>query len=347
MKKNWMLLVALSVILTGCGKSEKAEAEKNLVPSLKITAMVNGREVPAIVKFSNGNPLNTQDTISDFTENEDYEGQLTYQSGEDEYEGTVDFTCNWRGPKEIAVALKKMEFSKINLPGNVKLEMVKVKKGNFTMSKSDGANYSNEVEHDVTLHNDFYIGKYEVTQAQWNAIMPNNPSNWKGNNLPVEQVTWHEAMEFCSKLNQKGLAPSGWKFTLPTESQWEYAAHGGHKRTRYYKYSGSDNIDAVAWYGSNSSSQTHPVGQKKSNDLGLHDMSGNVWEWCLDNYKDKSNDAVAEFSRDNDSVGSSRVLRGGSWSNIAGYCRSAYRYCWNPEGRYVSLGFRLALVPVQ
>ena len=230
------------------------------------------------------------------------------------------------------------------LPNGVKLEMVKVEPGRFTMSKRDGENESDEVAHSKTLTKTFYIGKYEVTQAQYEAVMGNNPSNFKGSNRPVESVSWREAMSFCEKMNQ--YAPNGWKFTLPTETQWEFAARGGNK-SKGYKYSGSDNLDDVGWYDSNSGRTTHEVGGKTPNELGLYDMSGNVWEWCLDNYESKSNNTRAEFDRPyRDTDGSGRVFRGGSWSTDAKRCRSAYRLNWEPGNRY-NLGFRLALVPVQ
>ena len=232
----------------------------------------------------------------------------------------------------------------IVLPGNVKLELVKVEAGSFEMSANDGENYSDEVAHRATLTKDFYIGRTEVTQAQWRAVMGSNPSNFKGDDLPVEKETWNEAMEFCGKLNDSGKAPSGWKFTLPTETQWEYAARGG-KKSKGYKYSGSNTIDEVAWYTSNSGSKTHPVGQKKANELGLYDMSGNVMEWCLDDWNLDSSKLTAEFSRGNDQGGSYCVIRGGSWRHIAGDCRSAYRDGFDPGYRFNFLGFRLALVP--
>ncbi len=248
----------------------------------------------------------------------------------------------------------------LDLPhGAKKLELVKVEKGSFDMSRSDGKNDDDEVQHNVSLHNDFYIGKYEVTQAQWEAVMgttlrqqrDNAGSSYRlcgeGNNYPMYYVDRHEAREFCDRLNKKGLVPANWKFSLPTETQWEYAAHGGHKRTRYYKYSGSDNIGDVAWYDSNSSSQTHPVGQKKSNDLGLHDMSGNVWEWCLDNYEKKINNATREFFRIKDSVILICMTRGCSWNNNAMFYRSPCRMRYQSTCLGSILGFRLALVPVQ
>lgn len=240
----------------------------------------------------------------------------------------------------------EMTFS---LPGNVKLELVKVEAGSFTMSARDGENYDDEVSHRATLTKVFYIGRTEVTQAQWKAVMGTNPSNFKEDDLPVEGVSWNEAMEFCEKLNDSGKAPSGWKFTLPTETQWEYAARGGRKSIGY-KYSGSDNIDEVAWYEDNSGRKNHPVGQKKANELGLYDMSGNVSEWCLDDWNRNSSKLTAEFefSRGNDLDGSLHVFRGGSRSDDARLCRSASRSNYDVHGYHdYGLGFRLALVPVQ
>ena len=173
----------------------------------------------------------------------------------------------------------------------------------------------------------YYIGKYEVTQAQWKAVMGNNPADFKGADRPVENVSWNDAMAFCKKLNESGKAPSGWKFTLPTEIQWKFAARGGDK-SKGYEYSGSNNIHEVAWYGYNSGRQIHPVGEKKPNELGLYDMSGNVWEWCLD------------------ADGSDRITRGGNYLARAYDCRVASRcYSSSPDGRAHGYGFRLALVP--
>ena len=185
-----------------------------------------------------------------------------------------------------------------------------------------------------------------MTQAQYEAIMGNNPSSFKGDKRPVEQVSWNEAMSFCEKMNQ--YAPRGWKFTLPTETQWEFAARGGN-RSLGYKYSGSDDLGEIGWYSANSGgSSTHEVGSKAPNELGLYDMSGNVYEWCLDNYESKSNNTSGEFLRSyNDTDGSDRVIRGASWGSNAWSCRSACRLNDRPDSRNYNLGFRLALVPVQ
>ena len=217
--------------------------------------------------------------------------------------------------------------------------MVYVKGGTFTMgATAEQGSDVNDIEkptHSVTL-SDFYIGKYEVTQAQWKAIMGTTPSYFKGDNLPVEQVSWNDIQEFIQKLN----AQTGKKFRLPTEAEWEYAARGGNK-SKGYKYSGSNNIDEVAWYYDNSSNTTHPVGQKTPNELGIYDMSGNVWEWCQDWYGDYSSEA--QTNPTGPSSGSNRVLRGGSWFNGARSCRVSYRYGGTPDRRSYDLGFRLVL----
>ena len=182
----------------------------------------------------------------------------------------------------------------------------------------------------------YYIGKYEVTQAQWKAVMGNNPAHFKGADRPVECVGWFDAMDFCKKLNDMRLAPAGYKFSLPTEAQWEYAARGGNK-SKGYEYSGSNDITEVAWYSKNSGGQTHPVGEKKPNELGLYDMTGNVHEWCFGGLRYKA------------------PQRGGNYGCLEYCIPVAYR---NTSGsscqtfihagkRYDSCGFRLALVPVQ
>ena len=201
-------------------------------------------------------------------------------------------------------------------------------------------------EQQVTISKAFFIGKYEVTQAQWRAVMGNNPAEYKGADRPVEQVSWNDAMEFCEKLNDYGYAPRGYKFSLPTEAQWEYAARGGN-RSKGYEYSGSNDINEVAWYDDNSYREKHhDVGTKKPNELGLYDMSGNVWEWCLDWY-DGYGDEKEVTDPQGPQSGSYRVLRGGSWGSYAQSCRSANRGSCGPDYRDNSSGFRLALVPVQ
>lgn len=191
--------------------------------------------------------------------------------------------------------------------------------------------------HQVTL-SDYYIGETQVTQALWKSVMGNNPSYSKGDNLPVEQVSWGDAQEFIKKLN----GVTGRTFRLPTEAEWEYAARGGKKSNRY-RYSGSYNIDEVAWYDGNSRGKTHPVKEKMANELGLYDMSGNVREWCNDWFGDYSSDAQTNpQGPDEDSC---RVLRGGSWGDYAKICRVSYRYCRTPMRHSSYVGFRLVMCP--
>ena len=232
----------------------------------------------------------------------------------------------------------------IALADGVEMKLLKIEAGTFEMSAKDGENYPEEVPHQVTLTQDFYLARTEVTQAQWKAVMGTDPADHKGDNLPVEKVSWHDAMEFCMKLNEMGKAPGGWMFTLPTETQWEYAARGGNK-SKGYKFSGSNDLGEVAWCWDNSSSKTHPVGQKSPNELGLCDMSGNVYEWCLDDWNSDSSKLTAEFTRGNDQNKSSRALRGGRWGNLSRFCRSAYRGNDSPTVHDKNLGFRPALVP--
>ena len=195
---------------------------------------------------------------------------------------------------------------------------------------------SEKPTHRVTLTNDYYIGKYEVTQALWQTVMWNNPSKFKGDNLPVEHVSWKDCQKFLSKLNRI----TGKMFRLPTEAEWEYAARGGNK-SRGYQYSGSNNLLDVAWFRDNSGSKTHAVGTKQPNELGIYDMSGNVCEWCHDWYGAYSSSSQVNPTGANS--GSYRVIRGGSWYFTARNCRSSYRNSISPDGRGYDFGLRLVL----
>ena len=222
----------------------------------------------------------------------------------------------------------------------VTFEMIAVKGGTFTMGASSGDSYADDDErptHSVTL-SDYYIGKFEVTQELWEAVMGSNPSYFKGSKLPVESVSWDDCQTFVRKLNSL----TGKNFRLPTEAEWEYAARGGN-RSRGYKYSGSNSIGEVAWYGDNSDSKTHTVGTKSPNELGIYDMSGNVYEWCHDWYG--SYGSSSQTNPQGPSSGSRRVLRGGSWFSNAGSCRVSFRDYYAPGGRHDDFGFRLVLVP--
>ena len=227
----------------------------------------------------------------------------------------------------------------IPVKDGISIEMVRVEAGTFTMGATPEMKDPWDDEkptHQVTLTNDYYIGKYEVTQALWKAVMGKNPSKFKGDNLPVEQVNWKDCQEFLSKLNNT----TGKKFRLPTEAEWEYAARGG-KKSRGYQYSGSNNISDVAWYEDNSGSKTHTVGSKQANELGIYDMSGNVWEWCHD-WKG-SYSSSSQVNPTGANSGSYRVGRGGSWRHAARGCRSSYRNNSTPDNRNDSLGLRLIL----
>ena len=227
----------------------------------------------------------------------------------------------------------------IPVKDGISIDMVRVEAGTFTMGATPEMKDPWDDEkptHQVTLTNDYYIGKYEVTQALWKAVMGKNPSKFKGDNLPVEQVNWKDCQEFLSKLNNT----TGKKFRLPTEAEWEYAARGG-KKSRGYQYSGSNNISDVAWYEDNSGSKTHTVGSKQANELGIYDMSGNVWEWCHD-WKG-SYSSSSQVNPTGANSGSYRVGRGGSWRHAARGCRSSYRNNSTPDNRNDSLGLRLIL----
>jgi formylglycine-generating enzyme required for sulfatase activity len=218
------------------------------------------------------------------------------------------------------------------------IEMVAVEGGTFTMGctaeqGSDCFDYE-KPSHSVTVSS-FCIGKYEVTQAQWVSVMGSNPSYFKGDDLPVEQVSWDDVQAFITKLNTQ----TGKQYRLPTEAEWEYAARGG-AQSKGYKYSGSSDVGAVAWYSSNSGSATHAVGGKQENELGIHDMSGNVWEWCSDWYGEYSSSPLTDPT--GPTSGSYRVGRGGHWNNAAAYCRVAYRDYISPSNRSSYFGFRLA-----
>ena len=224
----------------------------------------------------------------------------------------------------------------------VSFEMVYVEGGTFDMGatteQGSDANSNEYPVHRVTL-SDYYIGRCEVTQELWEAVMGSNPSNFRGAQKPVEWVSWNDCQNFIKKLNSL----TGRTFRLPTEAEWEYAARGGNK-SRHYKYSGSDNIDDVAWYWDNSGYYgTHAVGTKSPNELGIYDMSGNVWEWCYDLYGDYS--AGAQTNPQGPSSGSRRVLRGGGWNYYARDCRVSNRINFGPGYSNSFNGLRLVLVP--
>ena len=228
----------------------------------------------------------------------------------------------------------------LNVDG-VTYDMMMVKAGTFTMGATSEMKAPDSAEkptHQVTLTNDYYIGKTEVTQALWEAVMGNNPSYFKGDNLPVESVSWNDCQKFISKLNSM----TGQNFRLPTEAEWEFAARGGNN-SNHYQYSGSNKLGDVAWYEGNSGDKTHVVATKQPNELGLYDMSGNVWEWCSDWLGNYSSSSLTNPTGPNS--GSYRVFRGGSLCYDAWGCRSSLRYDSAPVSNRYDLGLRLVLVP--
>ena len=223
----------------------------------------------------------------------------------------------------------------IALPGNKNMKLLKVQKGSFRMGsplRESGRNSSEKLQ-TVAITDDFYMGTYEVTQEQYQAIMNQNPSRFKGGSLPVENVTWNQAQMFCDRLNSGNYAPAGWKFALPTSAQWEYACRAG-TQTPFF-WGNALNGDKANCYGSQPYGtrqkgkyvkRTTPVGSYGANAWGLYDMHGNVWEWCKT------------------PAGKKYVLRGGSWANGGILCRSAARFSAAPGKTNQTIGFRVVLV---
>lgn len=222
--------------------------------------------------------------------------------------------------------------------GNNRYKMISVSGGTFEMGatseQTDPENDEKPV-HSVTLSS-YMIGETEVTQALWKAVMGTNPSHFKGDNLPVECVSWEDCQDFVYRLSDL----TGQRFRLPTEAEWEYAARGG-SRSRGMQYSGAYGLDNCGWYDGNSGGKTHPVATKQANELGIYDMSGNVREWCQD--WPCSYSSSAQTNPTGPSSGSRRVFRGGGWNGSAWLCRVAYRNYYTPSSRWSYLGLRLAL----
>jgi formylglycine-generating enzyme required for sulfatase activity len=216
-----------------------------------------------------------------------------------------------------------------------KVEMVFVPGGSFLMGSPEnepGRELYEGPQHRVTVQS-FYIGKYEVTQAQWQAVIGGNPSHFKGDDLPVESVSWNDTKEFCRRLSEM----TGEEYRLPTEAEWEYACRA--KTDSAY----ADDLDEMAWYAKNSDSKTHPVGLKRPNAFELYDMHGNVREWCEDDWHGSYVNAPNDGSAwgDKPERGSARVNRGGGWNFAAAECRSAYRDCNTSGFSFSHVGFRL------
>jgi len=241
-----------------------------------------------------------------------------------------------RSPNRNKVSSLKKEKSKQQIIASLIDNMVYVDGGTYYMGTTNEISSSNKVDmlkHKVSVSG-FLIGRYEVTQEEWQAVMGSNPSYFVGKRRPVEQISWDDCQLFIKKLN----ALTGYNFRLPTEAEWEYAARGGGSSTN--EYPGSNIIDDIAWFDENSNGKTHIVGQKEPNELDLYDIGGNVAEWCQDWYgiydKDIQTNPIGP------SNGSLRCVRGGDWNSDSKYCRISNRNCHTPQYTSYSLGFRLA-----
>ena len=236
---------------------------------------------------------------------------------------------------------KRPNIDYVEMANGLNMKMVYVEGGTFQMGatseQGSDAESDEKPVHSVTLDS-YYIAETEVTQAQWYAVMGNNPSSNVGDNKPVESVSWNDAQEYCRKLSEL----TGKKYVLPTEAQWEYAARGGNK-SRGYKYSGSNTIGDVAWYEGNNDSRTCAVKQKQPNELGLYDMSGNVWEWCSDVYGDYG--SWSQVNPTGPTSGSKRIERGGNYFNSASACRVSNRADYYQSDSCNNIGFRVVCLP--
>ena len=335
------------------GKGLIVSQQKYFVPRAGKTISVEvkggieyGVTIPSAFQSWIASAGGTSSSLSDVTP-KTYRFAVSELEGNEEREGYIVFSGNsltdtvyiYQGG-DFTETIKGMSF-----------DMVYVEGGTFQMgatSEQGRDYYSDEIPvHSVTL-SDYYIGKFEVTQGLWEKVMGTtiheqrikagySSTNGVGSDYPMYYVNWEEAQEFCKKLSQL----TGKTYVLPTEAQWEYAARGGVK-SRGYKYSGSNTIGNVAWYSDNSSSSTRPVATKQPNELGLYDMSGNVWEWCSD--WDGYYSSESQSNPTGPSTGSRRVLRGGSWGYYAGGCRVSYRIGNYPSYRNFNYGFRVVLL---
>lgn len=224
----------------------------------------------------------------------------------------------------------------ISLPSGSSFDMILVEGGEFLMGGQERKDAR------IVKVNSFYLGKYQVTQALWQAIMGYNPSRFNGDNRPVEKVSWNDTQDFIKKLNHV-IPEEDLQFCLPTEAEWEFAARGGIY-SQGYDYCGSDKLKQVGWYFENSNSKTHDVGLLLANELGLYDMSGNVREWCEDDFHSDLSGVPPDGSAliDSPNRGVLRVLRGGGYWSNDNHCSSAYRFYRPPGDRATDYGFRLA-----
>jgi formylglycine-generating enzyme required for sulfatase activity len=225
----------------------------------------------------------------------------------------------------------------VDLGSGVNLTLCYCPPGSFIMGSpaNEKERSPDEDQVQVTISRGFWLAQTECTQTQWHAVMNNNPSAFQGDNLPVEQVSWHDVQEFMKKLNDNNVLPEGWKWSLPSEAQWEYACRAG-TTTPY-----AGDLELMAWYDANSKKRSHPVETKNGNAWSLHDMHGNIYEWCADGYAERLHGGIDPMY---DSSGDSRMLRGGSWNSSMRFCRASDRISCKPDNRANHLGFRAAAV---
>jgi formylglycine-generating enzyme required for sulfatase activity len=236
----------------------------------------------------------------------------------------------------------------IDLGGGVRMELVLISAGEFMMGSPDSERHAGsdeKPEHRVRITKPFYLGKYQLTQEEWQRVMSGNPSFFKGPRNPVEGVNWDRCQAFLGRLNQQ-YARAGGTFRLPTEGEWEYACRAGSS-TRWCFGDQEGSLEDYAWCVTNSGSSTHPVGQKRPNAWGLYDMHGNVWEWCSDWYDVEYYGESPRNDPTGPSSASYRVCRGGGWDGRARFCRSANRDFNRPGSEYSFLGFRVCLEAVE
>ena len=249
------------------------------------------------------------------------------------------------GPQAFDATERLMAYAEYESPSILRcthhhMKFTRIDAGEFMMGSPEGEEGRHGYEgpaHEVTIYNPFALGTYPVTQREWEAVMVGNPSRFKGDELPVEDVSWNDVQEFIRRLNDH---EGTHKYRLPSEAEWEYACRAG-TNTLYFFGNDESMLGEYAWYADNSDDKMHPVGQKKPNPWGLYDMHGNVWEWVQDKWHDNYDGVPTDGSAWESGGGSRRVFRGGSWSSSARICRSAYRYNGAPGSRVESVGFRL------
>lgn len=342
--------------------AKEAKTAGHFETSMLLKTTVDGEEVKA--NFILGaQPYMTPIRLK-LKMNSTYRGLFRYSNGVRKYRVQKAFIADWKGERAVTVALVEVQAAKtgepymLDLMGSDILELMYIQPATFMMGSPEGeiGRRDNEKQYRVTLLQGYWIARHEVTQAQWMAVMRNNPSEFtNGGDYPVERVSWKDAMAFCREVTEReraaGLLPPGYAYSLPTEAQWEYACRAGtttalnNGKNLSEDKSNCPNLDAVGWYDMQKEGfSTHPVGQKKANAWGLYDMHGNVWEWCRDWYAPypvgSGTDPECQVT------GSGRVYRGGSWINDAKYCRSAYRAGYSPDHQSSNIGFRMVLSAV-